>query len=94
MFCKTCGKEVHAQCVVCPHCGVATGGGDQSGDTGNVGWSFLGFFIPLVGLILYFIWKQTHPKNAKMAGKGALANIILWVVGYILIMFVMTGLLL
>lgn len=25
MFCKSCGKEINDQAVVCPHCGVQTG---------------------------------------------------------------------
>ena len=24
MYCKTCGKEINDEAVVCPHCGVAT----------------------------------------------------------------------
>ena len=32
----------------------------------------MGFFIPLVGLILYLINKDTAPLKAKSAGKGAL----------------------
>ena len=29
----------------------------QPEDKGSFGWAVLGFFIPLVGLILYFVWK-------------------------------------
>lgn len=53
----------------------------QSGDTGSVGWGILGFFIPLVGLILWLVWKDTKPKNAKSAGIGALIGVgicVLW----------------
>ncbi len=24
MFCRTCGKEIHNEAVICPHCGCAT----------------------------------------------------------------------
>lgn len=53
----------------------------QSGDTGSVGWGILGFFVPLVGLILWLVWKDTKPKNAKSAGIGALIGVgicVLW----------------
>lgn len=53
----------------------------QSDDTGSVGWGILGFFIPLVGLILWLVWKDTKPKNAKSAGIGALIGVgicVLW----------------
>ena len=58
---------------------------NQSGDdTGNVGWGVLGFFIPLVGLILFIVWNSTKPKNAKMAGIGALIGFVLLFVIYLI----------
>jgi len=36
-------------------------------DSGSFGWAVLGFFIPLAGLILFFVWKNDRPKSAKMA---------------------------
>ena len=44
-------------------------------DSGSIGWAILGFFIPLVGLILFLVWKNTKPKCAKMAGIGALVGV-------------------
>ncbi len=35
-------------------------------------WWLLGAFIPLVGLILFLVWKDEYPKRAKSAGIGAL----------------------
>ena len=56
-------------------------------DDGSVLWAIVGFLVPLIGLILYFVWKDTKPKNAKMAGMGALvgaiANTILYATGII-----------
>lgn len=43
---------------------------------GSNWWSVLGFFIPLVGLILFLVWKTTNPKSAKAAGIGALVSVI------------------
>jgi len=47
-------------------------------DTGNFGWSVLGFFMPIVGLILYLVWMNDRPKDAKAAGKGALISVIVY----------------
>ena len=47
-------------------------------------WAVLGFFIPLVGLILWMIWKNDRPGDAGMAGKGALVSAIINVVLFIL----------
>lgn len=35
-------------------------------------WGVLGFFIPLVGLILFIVWRNTNPIAAKYSGIGAL----------------------
>lgn len=37
---------------------------------------FLSFFIPLVGLILYFVWKKEKPLRAGSAGKGFVTLVI------------------
>ena len=49
-------------------------------DSGSFGWAVLGFIIPLVGLILFLVWRDTKPKCAKKAGVGALVSVILSVV--------------
>lgn len=88
-FCRNCGKDIDDQAVICPHCGVQqkTSTGN---DTGNIGWGLLGCCIPLVGLILFLVWKDTQPNNAKKAGMGALISVIVCVVLYVLL-FVVAG---
>ena len=76
MFCSKCGKEINEEAVVCIHCGCAIENKKAPAATNNdapsMGWAVLGFFIPLVGLILYLVNKDTAPLKAKSAGKGAL----------------------
>ena len=43
----------------------------------NIWWGVLGFFIPLVGLILFFVWKNDYPKRAKASIIGLIIRIIL-----------------
>ena len=45
--------------------------------------------MPLVGLILYLCWKNEKPNTAKSVGKGALINVIVGVVLYIIGMFIL-----
>ena len=52
----------------------------------SFGWAVLGFFIPLAGLILFLVWGQTRPEDAKAAGKGALISVIISAIGYALMM--------
>jgi len=49
----------------------------QPVDSGSIGWAILGFFIPIVGIILFFVWQKQKPQSAKMAIIGAAVSIIL-----------------
>ena len=54
-------------------------------DKGGFLWGLLGCCIPIVGLVLFLVWKDTKPKTAKAAGIGSHISVILIVVWYILI---------
>lgn len=83
MFCKNCGKEIDDKAVVCVHCGVATNGEEANpADKPSIGLNILSFFIPIVGLILYFTMKKDTPKKASAIIKWTIASIIIYVVFY------------
>ena len=46
-------------------------------DAPNAGFAVLSFFFPLIGLILYLVWKDSSPLKAGSCGKGALTGFIL-----------------
>ena len=74
-FCSKCGKEINEEAVICVHCGCSiapNAPAAANADAPNTGFAVLGFFIPLVGLILYLVNKDSSPLKAKSAGKGAL----------------------
>lgn len=61
---------------------------------GTVGWGILGFFIPIVGFILWLVWKDEHPAKSRSAGIGCLVSVCLGVVGsilYLIILFAILG---
>ena len=39
---------------------------------------------PIVGLVLFLVWKDTKPRTAKAAGIGALVCVIAYVLLYVL----------
>ena len=82
-FCKYCGAQIDDNAVVCTSCGVAQNTAPAVVDKGGFGWGVLGCCIPIVGLILFLVWKDTKPKTAKAAGIGALVSTIAIVVFYI-----------
>ena len=69
MYCRNCGKEIPNDSRICPFCGKEQNNsvGANYDDSGSVGWAILGFFIPLVGLILFLVWKDSKPRCAKKA---------------------------
>ena len=86
-FCRHCGYRIDDRAVICPACGVPQGNitRNNPNDTGGFGWGLLGCCIPLVGLILYLVWKDTKPKTAAAAGKGALISVIISVAYYLFV---------
>ncbi|MCI9432078.1 MAG: zinc ribbon domain-containing protein [Oscillospiraceae bacterium] len=90
-FCKKCGAQIDDQAVVCPKCGVAQGAGMSTSDNGGFLWGLLGCCIPLVGLILFLVWKDTKPKTSKAAGIGALVGVLSIVVWYIVAIVIGLG---
>ena len=63
---------------------------ENNNDNGGFLWGFLGCCIPVVGLILFLVWKDQKPRTAKAAGIGALISVILSVIVYV-IYFVILG---
>ena len=85
MFCKNCGEPMDEHDNVCPNCGAVQNQTPPVVDNGGIGWGLLGCCIPVVGLVLFLVWKDTKPKTAKAAGIGALVSVILVVLYYIFI---------
>ena len=88
MYCKYCGKIIDDDSKYCVNCGNNMNN-DNSGtvpvDAPSKGFAILGFFIPIIGLILYLVYEHKQPKRAKSAGKGALIGFITKIVVYIVI---------
>lgn len=84
-YCSHCGKQVMDEAVICPSCGCTVANtnatrGIAVDDGPDTGYAIIGFLIPIVGLILYLVKKDTYPKKAKSAGKWALIGFIVSIV--------------
>ena len=87
--CYKCGNELFDEAVICPQCGcqqenymIAT-----CKDSGNILWYVLSFFVFWAGIILFFVWKDTAPKKAKLCLSGAMTQLALGVVAIIYVLF-------
>jgi hypothetical protein len=72
-YCSNCGSKIDR--VIAQH----------SDDAPSVAWATLCFCFPLLGLILFIIWKDQTPKKAKSCGKGALIGVIVVSIFFILV---------
>ncbi|MGE7944862.1 zinc ribbon domain-containing protein [Lysinibacillus xylanilyticus] len=75
MFCPHCSEEIAAQAEICPKCGVRVHNTYQE-DQPNIAINILSFCCtPLLGIIMYFVWKDGKPKAAKSALIWALISV-------------------
>ena len=78
-FCRNCGAQIHDEAVVCVNCGVAVENPKtaKEDDKKSGGFAFLCFLVPILGLILYIVWKDDYPLKAKSCAKGAIVGVII-----------------
>lgn len=76
MYCRNCGAEIDGGAYACVRCGHIQQPGEAV-DSGGLGWGIIGFLIPIVGLFLFLIWKDSKPKTAKAVVIGVLLNILI-----------------
>lgn len=60
----------------------------RKNDTGGFGWGLLGCLIPVVGLVLWLVWKDEKPRTAKAVIKGTILSIVTCILAYILVFVV------
>ncbi|GFZ31947.1 hypothetical protein CSC2_24730 [Clostridium zeae] len=86
MFCSNCGNEINDNADVCIHCGVSVSKKNKDNPSHLAGAVSCCF--PIVGLILYFLWKDDKPKSSKLVCRWMIAGIVLWILFYV-VMFLL-----
>jgi hypothetical protein len=97
MYCNKCGNPVYPNSPVCGTCGtpVSASGGvpPQYGqppikqDDPNMLLNLVACCIPLVGIVLYFVWKDEKPRSAKQVCVWALVGFGLSIFIYLVMLF-------
>ena len=94
-FCHTCGAPILAAAEMCPKCGVrqTPAGGPRlvSNEGAELPVKIASLCIPLVGLILYFVWMDSKPQASKDVCHWALASVIIGAVLYALMAVIGIG---
>lgn len=93
-YCRKCGKEIDDEAVICPFCGVPQNNYySQSSmvsgieDNGNIAWGILSGFFPIIGLVLFCLWNEKKPQNAKICFKGMIIGLAVYVVSGLITFF-------
>lgn len=93
-FCQNCGAKIDIKAVVCPQCGVPIAGGplDKSNsnktivnqnDGNSIALNAIGFFLPLIGLIMWLAFHNEYPERAKNVGISSIAGIVVGIIIYV-----------
>ncbi len=85
-FCRNCGTEVLDEAVVCVNCGTAITPTSmpKTDDKKSGAWAFLCYLVPVLGLILWLVWKDDYPLRAKSCGKGAIVAVVMGTISAII----------
>lgn len=93
MFCPYCGKEIPDSDNFCPYCGKSVrknnevlneahpDGHDEfkpNKDSQSIIMIILCFIVPILGIILYFVWKKKTPQRAKGVLISAIIGFFIW----------------
>lgn len=80
-YCGNCGKELNEKQDVCLKCGVLVRKNvleeKEKNSNLNIGWLFLGFFFPVIGIILYFCFRKDNNSSAKSVIIGVFISLVL-----------------
>ena len=68
-FCKNCGNQIEDNAATCPNCGASQNTTPQATDNGGFLWGLLGCCIPIVGLVLFLVWKDTKGCRYRRIGR-------------------------
>lgn len=80
MYCTNCGNKLNGD-AYCSNCGK------QIKTHSSFGFGVLGFFFPVIGLILFCVWIGSRKKDAKSAIIGTIIGFILHVILFLLIFY-------
>ncbi|WP_431028497.1 zinc ribbon domain-containing protein [Lysinibacillus sp. LZ02] len=73
MYCPNCGSSINENAEICVHCGVnvlkfSNQTTAAQNDTSNIWVNLLSLCcFPLLGIIMFFVWRDKQPKAAKSA---------------------------
>lgn len=89
MYCENCGAEIAKEAYVCPKCGVKVNNNQTNAeDKPNMALNIVSLLLlPILGIILYFVWRKETPIKAKSILTYALIG---WGISFVLNLIAMS----
>ncbi|MBD9098803.1 zinc-ribbon domain-containing protein [bacterium] len=91
MYCTKCGAKLNEGDTFCHQCGNRLINNTDESDITNIICAIIGLTMPIVGAVLYYVFKKSNPKAAKTANVcswiGFLVQTILLIIKYYLILY-------
>ena len=72
MYCRNCGQPIDDNATVCQNCGAYQNKNPNVEDNGGIGWGLLGCCIPVAGLVLFLVWKDTQNHRHQCTNSSCL----------------------
>lgn len=86
-YCSTCGAELHDNAVICVKCGCPVTPPPQSSsemqqakNDDSPGMTLLSIVLPLIGILLYFMYKDDKPIIADGCRRGSLVGLMIGII--------------
>lgn len=81
MYCGDCGKKLNSNSKFCPYCGSRVASENvtvvnSNEDSVNVLLVIASFLVPILGVVLFVIYKDKKTKTSKAYGIAALVGFI------------------
>lgn len=81
MYCSNCRASVNENAKFCVNCGINIKQTVSIDDKPNIWINLISlFYVPILGIIVYFIWRKNRPRAAKSALMFGLLNIAITVI--------------
>lgn len=91
MFCKNCGEYIRGTSAYCPRCKSLLLFSRRKNldkelldeycsekDRNSVGADVISFIMPIIGILLYFLNKDTFPRKSRSIGESLILGCIVW----------------
>ena len=79
-YCGNCGTKLEDDFTICPECSMPVIPEppvvETKSDNISIGYGILGCIWPLLGLILFLVWRKSTPLRARSAGIGAAIGVV------------------